>query len=62
MNLHLDYFSPPRPASWSHAPHPTFHFVPAKQPLSPRTPKKTAEQLAIEAAEDDIEIDSDPDV
>ena len=60
MNLHLDYFSPPRPASWSHAPHPSFHFVSAQQPLSPRTPKKTSEQLAQEQADADVELDSDP--
>jgi hypothetical protein len=60
MNLHLDYFSPPRPASWSHAPHPSFHFVSAQQPLSPRTPKKTPEQLAQEQADADVELDSDP--
>jgi hypothetical protein len=38
MNLALDYHCPPRPESWTHAPHPTFHLIPSKQPLSPKTP------------------------
>lgn len=38
MNLALDYHCPPRPESWAHAPHPTFHLIPAAQPISPPTP------------------------
>ncbi len=49
MNLQLDYFSPPRAESWAHAPHPTFHLIPSKAPLSPRTEKKTPQQIAEEA-------------
>lgn len=37
FNLALDYHCPPRAESWTHAPHPTFHLVSAKQPMSPKT-------------------------
>lgn len=39
MNLSLEYHCPPRAESWAHAPHPEFHLVPDKRPLSPKTPK-----------------------
>jgi len=40
MNLQLEYFCPPRPESWQHAPHPTFHLVPSTQPTSPKPARK----------------------
>ena len=64
MNLQLDYFLPPRPESWTHAPHPTFHLVPAQQPLSPKTPKTpTVEEdekyVAPEDREDEEESEEE---